>query len=438
MTGPVRSRSDTWHAAPECSARSRSRLRWLALAGIAGVVLLVWGLWVTGVIFSGPVPLPATGVDAPVNASDWAMAGRDPAHTAAVPSHDGFEGGELWRFETPHTLSAAPAVSGGQLFLATGYNRVVALDAATGDVLWERQLTTVTVTTPAVTPDAVYVAVRDGLLLAMDRHDGTELWRFQADGASFASPAVYRGVVYAGSWNGTLYAVDAENGRLLWTFRADGSIVAPPAFQGDLMALATDDGLVYVLDLITGRKRLIFDTLNALAESPVFTGDYFLIATGRGRLAAVDPTKLEYPFERAFRSWRQQFVVWGLQAEPPLPKGLVWGRVLSRDSTLSGPAVLDGVAYAASRDGRLHAVSITDGTLLWEYDTGALIHSAPAAAGRSVYIGNDAGEVHVVDRATGEPDRIVRTGVPLVGQIVVTERGLYVTSGEAGTLIALR
>lgn len=438
MTDPVRSRDDTWHAAPGRGGSPRSRIRWLALACVAGAILLVSGLWATGVIFTGPVPLPATQTNAPVDADDWAMAGRDPAHTATVPYHDGFEGEELWRLETQSLLSAAPAVSGGQLFLGTGDDRVVALDAETGGILWERPLPAVTVTTPAITRDAAYVTVRDGLVLAMDRRSGAELWSLPTDSALFASPAVYRGVVYAGSWNGTLYAVDAENGRLLWTFEGDGSIVAPPAFQGDLMALATDDGLVYVIDLITGRKRLIFDTLNALTESPVFTGDYFLIATGRGRLAAVDWAKLEYPFERAFRSWRQQFVVWGLQAEPPLPKGLVSGRVLARDSALSGPAVLDGVAYAASRDGRFHAVSVADGALLWEYDTGALIHAAPAAAGRSVYIGNDAGEVHVVDRVTGEPDRIVRTGVPLTGQIVVTEHGLYVTSGEAGTLIALR
>lgn len=436
MTSPLRSQRDTWHAVRR-SARSRFRARWLALAGILGSILLVWGLWASGV-FTGSVPQPATQVNAPVDADDWAMAGRDAAHTAAVLSHGGFEGEELWRFESQHPLPAAPAVSDAQLFLGTGDNRLVAMDSATGDVLWERQLSSVTVTTPAVTPDAVYVAVRDGRLLAVDRRDGAELWSFQVDSASFASPAVYRGVVYAGSWNGTLYAVDAQDGRMLWTFAADGSIVAPPAFQGDLMALATDDGLVYVIDLITGRKRLIFDTVNALTESPVFTGDYFLIGTGRGRLAAVDWSKLEYPLERALRSWRQQFFIWGLQAEPPLPKGLAWGRVLARDSALSGPAVLDGVAYAGSRDGRLLALSIADGTLLWEYDTGALIHSAPAAAGRSVYIGNDAGEVHVIDRTTGRPVRIIRAGVPVSGQIVVTERGLYVTSGEAGTLIALR
>ncbi|MXY59403.1 MAG: PQQ-binding-like beta-propeller repeat protein [Chloroflexi bacterium] len=437
MTSPLRSERDAWHATARRSARSRFRTRWLAFAGMVGAILLVWGLWVSGV-FTGPVPLPATQVNAPVDRNDWAMAGRDAAHTAAAPFHGGFEGEELWRLEARHPLPAAPAVSGGQLFLGTGDNRLVAMDSASGDVLWERRISSVTVTAPAVTQGAVYVAVRDGRLLALDRREGAELWSFQADSSSFASPTVYQGVVYAGSWNGTLYAVDAQTGEQLWTFRAEGSIVAPPAFQGDLMALATDDGLVYVIDLITGKKRLIFDTVNALAESPVFTGDYFLIGTGRGRLAAIDWTRLEYPLERALRSWRQQFFIWGLQPEPPLPKGLVWGRVLSRDSALSGPAVLDGVAYAASRDGRLHALSIADGTLLWEYDTGALIHSAPAAAGRSVYIGNDAGEVHVIDRATGEPVRIIQAGIPVSSRIVLTERRLYVTSGEAGTLIALR
>ena len=438
MTETDRGQGNTRQPAARRSARSRSKTRRLALAGIAGASLLVWGLWVSGVIFTGPVPLPTTLTNAPVDADDWAMAGRDPAHTSAALLHSGFEGKELWSLETQHPLRTAPAVSDGQVFLGTGDHRFVVLNATTGEVLWERQLAALSSTIPAVTTDAVYVTVRDGQLIALDRDSGKELWSFQADSAFFASPAAYRGVVYAGSWNGTLYAVDAQSGRQLWTFQADGSILAPPAFQDDLMALAADDGLLYMIDLLTGRRRLIFDTVNVLTESPVFAGDYVLIGTGRGRLAAVDWTKLEYPLERALRSWRRQFFIWGLQAEPPLPKGLAWGQVLSRDSALSGPAVLDGTAYAGSRDGRLHAVSIADGKRLWEYDTGALVHSAPAAAGRYVYIGNNTGEIHVVDRVTGKPVQVIRAGVGLTDQVVITESGLFVTSEEAGALIVLR
>lgn len=435
MTNPLRSLRDTRQTAAGRRAASRARARRLAAVGIAAGILLAWGLWSSGV-FEGPVPLPETQTGVPVEAGDWAMAGRDAAHTAAIPVHSGVSGREIWRFEAP--LSAAPAVFDGQVFLGTGDARVVALDGASGAVLWEHELPAVTVTTPAVTRDAVYVTAREGMLLALDRRNGDGLWSFPTGSALFASPAVYRGVVYAGSWDGTLYAIDAQTGEELWTFPAGGSIVAPPSFQDDLMALATDDGLVYVIDLISGRKRLIFDTVNALTESPVFTGDHILIGTGRGRLAAIDWTKLEYPFERAFRSWRRQFVVWGLQAEPPLPKGLVWGRVLARNSALGGPAVLDGVAYATSRDGRLHAASLTNGAPLWEYDTGTLVHSAPAAAGNSVYFGTDAGDIHVVDRLTGEPVRTIQTGVPVTGQLVIAGDSLYATSKEAGALIALR
>ena len=418
-------------------ARLRFRLRCLAVACIVGVVLLAWGLWEWDV-FAGPVPLPSTKVDAPVNADTWALVGRDVAHTSAVRTHGGFEGRETWRLEVGRPLRAVPAASGSQVFVGTGDARFVALDSATGNLLWERQLGLFTSAAPAVTEDAVYVAVRDGQLLKLDRYSGAESWAFLSDSPLFASPIVYQGVVYTGSWNGTLYALDGETGTELWTFEADGNIVAAPAFQDDLMALATDDGLVYMIDLVTGKKRLIFDTVNALSESPVFAGDYVLVSTGRGRLAAVDWTKLEYPFERALRSWRQQFFIWGLQAEPPLPKGLAWGRTLSRDSALSAPAVSDGTAYIAGRDGGLHALSVADGEQIWEYDAGALVHTAPAVAGGLVYFGADDGNVHIVDRATGGLARTIPLGVKPSGRTVVTQDALYVTSEEAGTLIALR
>ncbi len=410
----------------------------LVLAGIIGTALLIWGLWTSGVFFTGPVPLPSTRIDAPVDADNWAVAGRDVAHTSGLLVHSGFEGKELWRIDTGRAQSASPAVSDGRVFFGTGDHRLLALESMSGDVLWERQLTHLVSQVPAVTRSTVYVAVRDGQLVALDRRGGMTRWRFQTDSPLFASPVVYRGVVYMGSWNGTLYAVDADTGEALWTFRADGSVVAPPVFQGDIMALATDDGLVYVIDLTTGKKRLIFDTLNALSESPVFTDDHILVSTGRGRLAAVDWTKLEYPFERALRSWRQQLFIWGLQTDPPLPKGLAWGLVLSRDSALSAPAVIDGVAYTVSRNGRLHAISVADGSRLWEYDAGTLVHTAPAVAGRFVYFGAADGNIHVVERSTGELAQTIYAAAKPSGQIVVTEDGLYVTSEEAGTLAAFR
>ena len=55
-----------------------------------------------------------------------------------------------------------------------------------------------------------------------------------------------------------------------------------------------------------------------------------------------------------------------------------------------------------------------------------------------MYIGTDAGEVHVVDRTTGKANQVIPVGAGLSGQIVATETGLYVTSKEPAALVALR
>ena len=418
--------------------RVRHRVPRLAALGALALAVSLWGLWVSGVLFVGAPPPPATQIAAVASADSWALAGRDVAHTSALRAHGGFAGHEAWRLDLSGPLRAAPSVVGRQLFLGAGDGRLLALDALTGRILWERTLSAPTSAAPAVTADTLYLTLRDGRLMALDREIGGEVWSFRGGSGFSAAPVVHRGTVYAGSRGGTLYAVDAQNGRQRWTFQAEGSIVASPAIQGDLAALAVDRGLVSVIDLTTGRKRLVLDIAHALRESPVFAGERLLIGTGRGRLWGIDWTEIEYPFERAFRYWRQQFFIWRMQAAPPTPKGLVWGRTLARGRALSAPAVLDGTAYVASHDGWLRAVSVADGEQVWEYDAGTEIRTAPAVAGGFVYVGTDAGDVHVVARSAGEAVRTIPVGVPLAGPIVLTGNGLYVTSRDPAVLVALR
>ncbi len=414
----------------------RLRRRMLAAAGVVAAGLIVW--WASGALFAGSVPEPSTRVSAEVSARDWALAGRDPAHAAALPLHGGYEGREAWRVELSAFVSAGVAVSGGRVFAGAGDGRLLVLDAASGDMLWEYALPLAAGGAPAVTPDAVYVASRSGNLLALDRRDGSELWSFEGDSALGPAPIAYDGVLYAGAWSGKIYALDALNGELLWEFQADGNIVAPPAFSEGLMAIAVDDRTLSIVDIATGRARLHFDAGQTLKTSPVFADGLVLVGTAKGRLIAVDPEAVEYPLERGARFWRRQFFLWGLQSEPPAQKGLAWERRPSRNSALSASAVAGGSAYAASRDGRLHAFAVGDGEPLWEYDTGSQARSAPAVAGDFVYIGNDAGEVHVVDRRSGAGARTVSARGAVVGQIVATEQALFVTTDEPPALLALK
>ncbi len=410
--------------------------RLLAAGALAAIGLLAW--WAAGALFTGTVPAPSTRVNAETGADAWALAGRDAAHTAALPIHDGYAGREAWRVRLQAPVRGGLAVAGGQVFLGTDDGKFVAFDAADGATLWERLLTLPTTAAPAVTPGVVYVASRSGELLALDRSDGGELWRFDVGSPLAAAPIAHDGAVYAGSWDGELFALDAADGRVLWTLQAEGGIVTPPAIAGELMALASGDRTVSVIDLATGRTRLNFDAGQTLTVGPVFAGGMALVSTAKGRLIAVDPEAVEYLLERGARFWRRQLFLWGLQSQPPAPKGLAWERRPSRNSALSPGAVSSGAVYVASRDGRLHAFAASDGAPLWEYDTEAQIQSSPAVAGDFVYVGNDAGEVYAVDRHSGEASNVFVVGGAVRGQLAATESVLYVTTSSPPALIALR
>lgn len=415
---------------------SRKRRNLILL--VAAVVLTLWGLQVSGVILNGPVPLPSTTTEAVATANSWALPGRDVAHTSALANSSSVQGRIAWQFEAGPTLRAAPAIADGRVFLATGDDKLVALNEATGGLLWERNLPLLTGASPAVTRSAAYLTMRDGQVIAFDVENGDTLWTFQAADAFFASAVIYQGVVYAASWGGIIYALDAIDGRELWTFETEGRIVAAPSFAGHLMAVAIDDRLLYVVDISDAGKRLIYDTGRIIVESPVFAGDRLLVSTGKGRFAAIDQTKIEYSFERMARYWRQQWFVWRLQDNPPVPKGHVWGRRLAGDVELSAPAVANGVAYVASADGRVHAMSVAEGDLLWTYDAGVAIQTSTTVFGDRVYVGTDTGDVLGLSVADGTVAWRTRVEGLLEGPIIVTGNALYVTSREPGMLFAIR
>ena len=152
---------------------------------------------------------------------------------------------------------------------------------------------------------------------------------------------------------------------------------------------------------------------------------------------ALDSTKLSYPLEGFARRWRNQIFLWGLQQSPPIPKGYLWELSLAPGSTVSSPAVADGIAYVVTGRGVLHAVDIAEGSARWQYDAEESTIASPVVAGAFVYFGTDAGNIHVVDRMTGDRVDVLSVGERIIGQPAVAGNVLLV-AGEGGTLFALR
>lgn len=92
---------------------------------------------------------------------------------------------------------------------------------------------------------------------------------------------------------------------------------------------------------------------------------------------------------------------------------LVWRKNVTRGVqsyyTLLAPAVVDGVIYSASREGKIVAVSQFDGKQVWktyieeENDEPALLAGGLTVANRQLFIGSENGKVMSFDSDTGEP-----------------------------------
>jgi outer membrane protein assembly factor BamB len=79
------------------------------------------------------------------------------------------------------------------------------------------------------------------------------------------------------------------------------------------------------------------------------------------------------------------------------------------DTILGSIAVLEGRAYACSRDGNVYVVDLQNGQGVQKMATGSPMVSSPVVTADSVYVGNNGGKVFAFDRRTGQ----LRASIPL-------------------------
>ncbi|MEP7274126.1 MAG: PQQ-dependent dehydrogenase, methanol/ethanol family [Acidobacteriota bacterium] len=147
----------------------------------------------------------------------------------------------VWAFHTGRDeagLNATPLVMDGVMYLVGPFNRVFAIDAATGKRIWSYFYDLPEVTIPntpgtrgiALGYGKVYLGTLDNHLVALDARTGKELWDIEIEdvrqcGCNITSaPLVVKDKVIVGvtggenAHRGYLNAFDARTGRHIWRF----------------------------------------------------------------------------------------------------------------------------------------------------------------------------------------------------------------------------
>lgn len=284
-------------------------------------------------------------------------------------------------------LRLTPAEQGSILYVSDRHGRVQALDAVKGDERWRKDLDLDVSTGPGLGDDLVVIATNKGEVVALNRQDGKERWRAQVTSEVLAPPAIGDGVVVVQSVDGHVEALDAAAGKRLWLFeRSEPALslrgTSTPVVVGDAVIVGFASGKLAALNLRDGRQ---------LWEIPV--------SEPHGRTEIERLIDVETPVlvtARALIAAAYQ----GRIVAVSLENGrLLWSREISTYSALSADA--DNVYVSDSR-GTVYALDLRSGATVWKQDQ---LHgrqlSAPMATGQAVAVGDLDGYIHWLARDDG-------------------------------------
>jgi outer membrane protein assembly factor BamB len=235
---------------------------------------------------------------------------------------------------------------------------------------------------PAVAGDRVYIAGHGGDVQALELATGRDFWRASVELELSGGPAVGEGVVVVGSSGGELVALEAETGAKRWQVMTGGEVLTAPIVASGIVVVRTVDGRLRGLRIADGGE-----------------------------------------------AWSY---------EQPVPRLTLRG---------NGTPVVDGdMVFAGLDNGKVIALSLTTGELLWsttvapahgktEIERLVDIDSPVRIAGDDVFVVGYQGRIAMLARDTGQ----LWWGRDLSSNrgLAVDSDTLYVTTADS-TVVALR
>ncbi len=231
---------------------------------------------------------------------------------------------------------------------------------------------------------SVYAAARDGTVVRLD--NGLQVWKIQAEQPLAGGVGADERMVVVGTAKGELFAYAAVDGSLRWKARASSEIVAPPAVTANLVVVRSGDHRLSAYDPVDGKRKWVYQRPSTplslrVTAPPIVVEKYVFAGFPGGKLIAVSADNGAPLWEGAVA----------------LPKGAT---ELDRVADVTSVPVIDGrMICAAAFQGRVSCFDLGNGNLIWSRD----ISSAAGVAidSRYVYVSDDKGAVHALDKASG-------------------------------------
>ncbi|MEM8980739.1 MAG: PQQ-binding-like beta-propeller repeat protein [Pseudomonadota bacterium] len=307
------------------------------------------------------------------------------------------QGAQLWRTDLTPASERSGGASGGGLayaqgtvFATTGFGTLTALSAETGETQWTQRLDAPATSAPTVRGGLVYVVTTEGLAWALDAETGRIRWQLpglpgRATMLGGAGPAVTDSLAIFAFGAEDIVATFRKGGVRRWdasvSGRRDGfvyttieDITGAPVVAGQRVYVGNQSGRTVALNLNTGAREWTAEHGSYGAVWP--EGGSVYLVNDQAELVRLDRTtgaeiwRTAMPYFENDRERRRK----GVYAH-------------------YGPVLAGGQLWVASSDEGLRAFDPASGKLLgtWAISGGAA--SAPAVAGRTLYVLSTRGQL---------------------------------------------
>jgi len=239
---------------------------------------------------------------------------------------------------------------------------------------------------PALYLDSIIYLDFKGQLSSVDQKTGIFNWKKDFNLPVSSQFLIYENKIVFGTSQGELIMAQIDTGKIQWRIQLSSEILSTPAVSDGILVINTVDGFLYGLDVLTGDQRWFYNrTVPVLtlrgSSSPVITDGIVLNGFDNGKLIALtlDSGRVIWDTTIAFSSGSTEIE-----------------RII--DINIA-PVVKDDLVYVATFQGRLAAVELTSGKIVWTRDL-SVFNDIKVDAFR-VYVSAADSRVWALDRKNG-------------------------------------
>lgn len=232
----------------------------------------------------------------------------------------------------------------------------------------------------------LYVASQFGQVLSLNAKTGAANWEVDLESEISAGPGVGDTILVVGGPEGKVIALDIDSGSVLWENSVTSEVLSPPVIDRNKVVVRTQDGRVYGFSIQNGQRDWVFDT-----NIPNLTlrGNSTPIAKGGRIYIGFDNGKV------AALNILDGSVLWQQNVINSQGKTEI-DRIADIDGDI---AVVATDLYLSSAADKTMSVATESGRVLWSQNIGSV--TGVTVSRRSLYLSDNQSIINELNRMDG-------------------------------------